>query len=199
MTSSRSIDYSYGDPLELIWRRTAAAMQITIRRSSEVYASWDGDGTLTLGDSEDLDADDCLAQMILHELCHALIEGQEALVKTDWGLANEDDRDAVRELAAMRLQAALLTPHGLRQFLAVTTDWRASYDALPEDPLEGEDEAAALARHGWERAHAGPWARPINDALTATAAIAQATTVFADPGSLWSTVHGTADTTASET
>ena len=108
MKAARPIDHSYGDPLDLIWRRTAAKLDITIRRSSDVYASWDGDGTLTLGDARDLDEDDCLAQMILHELCHALIEGREALNKADWGLANEDDRDAVREVAAMRLQAALL-------------------------------------------------------------------------------------------
>ena len=191
MKAERSIVHSYGDPLELVWRRTAAALHISIRRSGEVYASWDGNGTLTLGELEDLDDDDCLAQMILHELCHALIEGDEALAKTDWGLANEDDRDAVREVAAMRLQAALLTPHGLRRFLAVTTDWRVTYDALPEDPLEGDSEACRLAREGWQRAREGPWAASIEAALVATASIARAASAFAEADSLWSTVRRT--------
>ena len=188
MKSVRSIDHSYGDPLELIWRSTAQKIGFRITRSSEVYASWDGAGTLALGEHDDLDEDDCLAQMILHEICHALVEGEDALLKTDWGLANEDDRDVTREFAAMRLQAALLTPHGLRQFLAVTTDWRADYDALPNDPLQGDDEAAQLAREAWERAQTGAWASALNEALSATAVIARATQGFAGPASLWSTV-----------
>ena len=188
MKSARSIDHSYGDPLEIIWRSTAKQIGFTITRSSEVYASWDGAGTLALGEHDDLDEDDCLAQMILHEICHALVEGEGALEKTDWGLANEDDRDATREFAAMRVQAALLTPHGLRQFLAVTTDWRADYDALPDNPLEGDDEASQLAREAWERAQTGAWANVLNAALDATATVAQATADFAEPSSLWSTV-----------
>jgi len=188
MKSVRSIDHSYGDPLEVIWRSTARKIGFAITRSSEVYASWDGAGTLTLGEHDDLDEDDCLAQMILHEICHALVEGENALQKTDWGLANQDDRDVTREFAAMRLQAALLAPHGLRQFLAVTTDWRADYDALPNDPLQGDDEATQLAREAWERAQTGAWASALSAALGATAAIAQATIDFAGPVSLWSTV-----------
>ena len=86
----------------------------------------------------------------------------------------------------MRLQAALLSPLGLRRVLAVTTDWRARYDALPDDPLEGDEEAARLARHGFEQAMTGPWAEAIAEALQATAAIAEITAPFAKPGSLWS-------------
>ena len=103
MKNPRSIEHRYDDPLGLVWLRTATLLGITVTRSRDVFASWDGAGNLTLGADEDLDPDDCLAQMILHELCHALIEGEGSLTQTDWGLENFDDRDATRELATMRL------------------------------------------------------------------------------------------------
>lgn len=185
MTTPRSIVHRYQDPLDLVWLATAEKLGIKIRRSSEVYAAWDGDGTLTLGATEDLDPDDCLAQMILHELCHALVEGDHAQTQRDWGLENVDDRDAVSEFAAMRLQAALLDPHGLRQVLAVTTDWRDDYDALPRDPLLGDEDATQRARIGWQRALHGPWAEPLADALKASASIARAVAPFASGHALW--------------
>ncbi|MDP6945057.1 MAG: hypothetical protein QF464_12980 [Myxococcota bacterium] len=195
MKTPRSILRHYDDPLSLVWLRTAQRLGIRVTRSREVFASWDGAGTLTLGADEDLDPDDCLAQMILHELCHALIEGEEALARTDWGLENVDDRDATREMAAMRLQASLLAPHGLRRLLAVTTEWRGAYDALPDDPLadraaneteDGAEEATRLAREGWVVATTGPWSKPLAEALCATAAIARAAAPFASGESLWS-------------
>ena len=48
-----------------------------------------------------------LAQLILHELCHALVEGPGALNRPDWGLDNESARDVEREHACLRLQARL--------------------------------------------------------------------------------------------
>jgi hypothetical protein len=188
MKIPRSIAHRYDDPLSLVWLRTARQLGIEVARSREVFASWDGAGTLTLGADEDLDDDDCLAQMILHELCHALVEGEVSHEQTDWGLDNTDDRDATREFATLRLQAALLAPHGLRRMLAVTTDWRAAYDALPLDPLAGDDEATRLARAGWRRATDGPWAGPLRAALTATAALAETTRAFTTEGSLWALV-----------
>ena len=92
----------------------------------------------------------------------------------------------------MRLQAALLAPHGLRRFLAVTTDWRSVYDALPSDPLVGEAEEVMLAKRGYERATQGPWASVLGEALEATAALAQIAHRFAHNRSLWSTVEGVA-------
>jgi len=185
MNTPRPVEHRYDDPLNLVWLETARKLGIEVTRSREVFASWDGEGTLTLGAEEDLDADDCLAQMILHELCHALVEGEGAHTRTDWGLDNTDARDATRELATLRLQAALLAPHGLRAVLAVTTDWRADYDDLPVDPLAGEGEAVSLARDGWRRATTGPWSRALSEALTATAVIARAAQPYASGGSLW--------------
>ena len=43
------IDRQYRDPLTMIWTGTAQAMGLRIERSAEVFASYDGEGTLTLG------------------------------------------------------------------------------------------------------------------------------------------------------
>lgn len=176
----RCIDTIYRDPLDLVWIATAARVGIGIRRSREVFASWDGQGTLTLGAPEGLDPDDSLAQLVFHELCHALVEGPEAFGTPDWGLCNSDRRDLAREHACHRLQAALADRHGLRWFLAPTTDHRPYYDALGSDPLEEAPESGATesdaslapARAGWQRATAGPWAAALDEALAATAQIA---------------------------
>jgi hypothetical protein len=69
----RKIDRKYSDPVDLIWLHAAAEMGMRIERSAEVNASWNGAGVLTIGTPETLDPDDCLAQMILHESCHASV------------------------------------------------------------------------------------------------------------------------------
>ncbi len=186
MTQPRAVTARYDDPVDLLWLATAASLGIHVVRAPDAYASWDGRGTLTIATPAELDADDCLAQMIFHELCHALVEGPEALTRVDWGLENVDDRDAVREYATLRLQAALADRHGLRQLMAATTDWRAYYDALPEDPLAPDDDPATpLAQAAYTAATTGPWSPALEAALQATAAIAQATHPFAPPDSLW--------------
>src|SRR5690606_17075777 len=112
-----------------------------VERADDVYASWDGVDTLTLAKPEHFDADDSLGQMIFHEICHALVAG-ERRSQVDWGLDNDDEGDLVFEHATHRLQAALSTPHGLREFMAVTTNWRPYWDALPRDPLANGDDPA---------------------------------------------------------
>lgn len=179
-------DSRYLDPLELIWTRTALQLGMVVARSDEVYASWDGARTLTLSSPEGFDPDDCLAQMIFHEICHALVEGPASLRKIDWGLINTDDRDVVREQACHRVQAALADRHGLREFMGPTTDFRPYYDALPAHPLlPGPDPAIEPAREAWLRGTRGPWAPHIEAALAATAAIARAARPFAPPDSLF--------------
>ena len=117
--------HTYSDPLDVIWTQLAGHLGWRIERSTEVYAAWDGHGTLTLASSDTFDPDDSLAQMIFHEICHALVEGQERWSQPDWGLCNTDARDLAQEWAAVRVQAALADAHGLRKFLAPTTDHRA--------------------------------------------------------------------------
>lgn len=163
----------YVDPLDAVWLAVARGVGLRVSRSSEVYASTDGEGGLVIGDRATLDPDDCLAQMIFHELCHAIVQGHENLARPDWGLDNESDRDFVREHACLRLQAALAGAYGLREVLAPTTDFRAYYDGLPEDVLadDGDDPAVALALAALGRVDSAPFSPFLHDALEATRAI----------------------------
>lgn len=180
----------YQDPLDLIWLHAASQLGIAIVRSDTAYASWDGNGTLTLASQPHLDADDCLAQMILHELCHLLVAGEKARTQPDWGVDNTSPRDLVYEYATNRLQAALAQAYGLRQLLAVTTIWRRYYDTLPLDPLAPcSDAAQPLALAGWERARIEPYRSVLHNALEATAKIAVALQSAAPADSLWRTVQ----------
>ncbi len=168
----RTVRYRYIDPLDSIWLAAAHGMGLRVARSAACYASYDGMGTLVLSDTSGMDPDDCLAQMILHEICHALIQGPQSFGWVDWGLDNVSDRDREREHACLRLQAALLEPHGLRGMLAPTTDFRAYYDALPADPfaethLEAQ-ESIVLARAAFARRTRFPVAHHLETALSRT-------------------------------
>ncbi len=170
---SREIRHRYQDPLDLIWLALAEEIGIEVVRSSEVYASFDGGRTLTLSSSEHFDADDSLAQLIFHEICHGLVAGDVRARLPDWGMANEDDRDLLQEHACHRLQAALAASYGLRDFFAVTTDHRPYWDSLPINPLQhGRDPAIAVAREAYARAVRGKWAEPLKRALTKTQELA---------------------------
>jgi hypothetical protein len=193
----RQVGHCYLDPLDQIWLATAQRIGLRIERSGEVYASTDGAGALRIGTDATLDEDDCLAQMIFHELCHALVEGPGSFAKPDWGLENIDARDAAREHACLRTQAALASRHGLRALLAPTTDFRAFYDRMSEDSLAAlpgdatadatlvasgiapGDPSVALARAALARADEPPWAPHLEAALRATAAIAGIVAPFA--------------------
>lgn len=196
-SGERAVTRVYRDPVDVIWVRAARQLGLEVRRSDEVFASWSGRGCLTLSTHAGFDADDCLAQMILHELAHALVQGGGAWSSTDWGLHNADERDLVAEHAAQRVQAALAAPFGLRTFMAVTTKWRPYYDQLPPDPLVGPsaDPAVALARVGFARSRRPPWCAVIDAALSATAAVARAVASHAPDDSLWA-VGCTSDSTA---
>lgn len=171
----RSPEHIYLDPLDSIWLTVADRIGFRVERSAEVYASTDGEGVMTIGAPSTLDPDDCLAQMILHELCHSLIEGEESLGVPDFGLDNESERDVVREHSCLRLQAWLTVPHGLRQALAPTTDFRSYYDELPEDPLADDgDPATGAAKKGATRSENAPWAPHLQDGLAATVKVLRA-------------------------
>ncbi len=182
----RTIHKTYADPLDLIWIHAAAQLGMRVERSAEVNASWDGNGVLTIGTLETLDADDSLAQMVLHEVCHALCEGPECLSKPDWGLDNFDRSKRVHEHACLRLQAAFADEVGMRSFFASTTMFRQYFDALPEKPLEYcGDPAIEIARAAWQRANEGPWAEVLRAALQRTAMIAAALQGIVTSDSLW--------------
>jgi len=181
--TSRPIVARYDDPVSLIWLSTAHRLGLRVRFSDAVFASFDGHDLLTLGTSSSLDPDDHLAQMILHELCHWITNGQSSRDQIDWGFPPSEDPDW-REYAALRLQAQLADQHGLRQLLAPTTDARFYYDQVkhPLTPLDDSPQEAqivARARVACERAAGPPWGRVLQDALTATAALLAVVRPFA--------------------
>lgn len=179
---TRTVDARYVDPLDHIWLTAATELGLQVRRSTQGYATTDGRGGLAIAPAEDLDPDDCLAQIILHEICHALVQGEDSFTKPDWGLVNDDasaqyQGDTTREQACLRVQAALLRRYGLRRLLGPTTEFRWFYDALPPDPIAGPAAAGAgeagaalaLAVEGLSRAARPPFRKPLHRALRATA------------------------------
>lgn len=193
----RKVDAVYSDPLARVWLGCAESLGFRIARSETVYASSDGRGTLWIGVDALLDADDQLAQMILHELCHALIEGEEGERLPDWGLDNTSGRHTWREHACLRLQAVLTAPWGLRDFFAPTTDFRVTFwQQLGDDPLHApsasggfREPSCVAARIGLWRASMPRWHLPLQQALRATAAIAAVV-----PGKLAMDAEGAQDT-----
>ena len=157
--------------IERIWVAAAARLGFRVVRTTDAYASTDGRGMIAIGLDEALDVDDSVAQLIFHELCHAITQGNEALAMPDWGLDNTGPRDVVREHACLRLQAHLADGHGLRALMAPTTEYRDYHDALPAAPLGGDaDPAIAIAREAARRAAEAPWRDRLAEALAATAA-----------------------------
>ena len=186
MGSDTGRRHHYRDPVDLLWLRAAHDLGLSVAFGDEVFASYDGGGTLTLCHAVDYDPDDSLAQLILHELCHALVAGHGALKQRDWGMDNVDDRDLLQEHACHRLQAALADRYGLRRLLAVTTDHRSYWDSLPMDPLgAGDDDAIPLARDAFDRATTGPWARTLARALESTRTVASLVREAAPEDNLW--------------
>ncbi len=171
----------------MIWQEASARVGIRIERSDHVFASYDGKGTLTLCNEDCFDPDDSLAQFIFHELCHALVAGDNALSQQDWGMSNTDARDLPQEHACHRLQAQLADRHGLRALFGVTTDHRPFWDALGAHPMQGspDDPSIALAARGFERSRRAPWLQPLDEALRASARIADLLRDRAPSGSLW--------------
>jgi hypothetical protein len=164
----RRIQHRYLDPLDRLWVACLEAVGLTLRRVPGAYATTDGSGALFIAPAGELDPDDCLAQMIFHELCHAAVAGPARWEQRDWGLDNESSRDEVFEHATLRTQAFHLRPLGLRTVLGPTTEFRAYYDALPEDPLAGEDPAIPLARVAIGRMRRAPFAPTLGEALART-------------------------------
>lgn len=172
--------HAYEDPLARIWQLCAERVGFRVIRSREAYASADGCGNLLIATEDQFDPDDNLGQMIFHELCHALVEGDRGEGLPDWGLDNARTGHPWREHACLRLQAWLADRHGLRDFLAPTTDFRVSFwDSLPADPFAVPPEqggrrerSCVAARIGAWRASLPRWAAPLREALQATAGIA---------------------------
>ena len=169
----RPILSRYTDPLELIWLATAKRLGMTIRRNPSIFSATDGSGLLELGPRTDLDADDTLAQMVFHEICHWVTNGKETFTERDWGFPLDVELDA-REHACLRLQAWWTTQFGVRTLLAPTSTFRDYYNRIPADPLqpmddsEWEKEVVFLASAAVERTREEPWTGTVDRALEAT-------------------------------
>lgn len=155
--------------VDAVWERAAAAVGLRVRRDESAYASSDGRGNLHIGARHTLDADDSLAQLVFHELCHAVVQGEDGWTLADWGLDNTSDRDEERERACLRVQAHLAAAHGLRDLMAPTTVVRPYYESLPPDPVAGVEPEAIIARAALARARPALLA-VLREALAVTAA-----------------------------
>jgi hypothetical protein len=161
--------------IDQLWIDAAGRCGFRVERGDAAYASTDGLGVILIGVRGVLDSDDCLAQLVFHEICHALVQGEGAWGLPDWGLDNTSTRDDAREGACLRLQAQLSDRHGLRELMAPTTPWKTYYRQLPADPLQprsAEDrEACELARAAVALAAARGMEVALDEALAATAAL----------------------------
>lgn len=161
----------FRDGLDGIWIDAAARLDIPLVRGGDAYVHWDG-RRLHIAADEDLDADDTVAQLLFHEICHLQVQGPGARRLWDWGLDNTNDDDAVNEAAAVRVQAHLAGMWGLRGVLFPTTVVRDFFEALPDDAmLPADDDSVRLAKMALARFAKDP-ARPIvYEALEATHAL----------------------------
>lgn len=172
----RPILARYLDPVELVWLATARRLGLHVRRDPAIFSMTDGKGLLSLGPRDSLDPDDCLAQMVFHELCHWITNGLDTFHERDWGFPLWEDVDP-REHACLRLQATLSERHGLRGWMGPTGGFRQYYDRIPEDTVQPIDDSpweqnvVQIARDAIARADQAPWVGPVNEALAATAAI----------------------------
>ncbi len=166
----------YLDPLELVWLATARRLGLTVRRDPTIFSRTDGSGMLWLGPRSDLDADDMICQMLLHELCHWVTNGVDSFHAEDWGHPLTEDDDP-REFGCLRLQAWLADRHGLRGMLGPTGKYREYYDRIPANPLEPLDDSAweaeilGFAAAAIERVQQPPFMPAIDEALAATKAM----------------------------
>jgi hypothetical protein len=191
---ARDVKHRYVDPLAQVWLGTARRIGLRIERTADAYAATDGHGTLAIATDDALDADDSLAQMIFHELCHSLVEGEGSFTRPDWGMDNTGPDHDWREHACLRVQWTLTGRHGLRAVFAPTTDFRAFWDQLSGDVLaDRTDPSVQAAITALRRAEQPPWGPALADALAATARIAADAAKFsapiASPPPLWLAVE----------
>lgn len=158
--------------VESIWIAAARELGWHVERTSAAYASSDGQRRIILiGVDDVLDADDSVAQLVFHELCHGLVQGPEHWSSLDWGLSNEDDRDVVAEHACLWLQVFLTTPHDLRMEMSPTTEYRPYHDSIAEESLaSATDPAATMARAAMTREQSASWLAVLERALAQTRA-----------------------------
>ena len=136
--------HRYHDPLALVWIACAERVGFRIERTPHAYASTDGRGTIYIGTDDLLDPDDSLAQMILHELCHALVEGGEGERQVDWVWVTVSGRirGASMRVCGCKLSGRWRRPAG---FCADHRFPVTFWNSLPADPFAAPPKTAAVA------------------------------------------------------
>ncbi len=186
---SRAVTHRYVDPLAQVWIGAARKIGLRVERTADAYAVTDGQGTLAIASDDALDADDSLAQMIFHELCHSLVEGEDSFRSPDWGMDNTGPDHDWREHACLRTQFVLTGRLGLRGVFAPTTEFRAFWDRLDATVLaDRADRSVVAAIHALRRSEQPPWGPALGEALAATARIAAEARPVAVAPSLWAEV-----------
>ena len=154
------------------WLGFCERVGFDVTRTSDAFVSYDGEHSLNIAPAGDLDPDDSVAALALHELCHLAVRGDAGFDERDWGLTYLAEGDLSDEYAALRLQRWLASSAGLQELLHPTTEHRPYYDALAtvdsggstpwpalDDPrFVGQDERArALATRGRRWLTSQPW------------------------------------------
>ena len=92
--------------LDSDWVEVISKFGFQIVRNADGWVTYDGRGTIAVVPNSELDSDDTLAQILLHELLHHFVEGPNSYNLPDWGLDNTSEQHVVREHANLHLQAA---------------------------------------------------------------------------------------------
>jgi Putative zinc- or iron-chelating domain len=190
---AREVTHRYVDPLAQVWLGAARRIGLRVVRTPDAYATTDGSGTLAIATAEGMDLDDSLAQMIFHELCHSLVEGEDSFRSPDWGMDNTGPDHDFREHACLRVQWVLTGHHGLRAVFAPTTEFRTTFwNQLSGDVLaDRTDPSVQLSIAALRRVHQPPWGPALVEALIASEHIARAVGPFATDSAktLWARVE----------
>lgn len=131
----RSFYASLRAETDALWVASARELGFGVERARGAFVSYDGAGTIAVAPYDEMDPDDHLAQIVVHELAHFAVEGAEARARADWGLDNMSDAHVANELAALRVQAWWCDAHGLRDVLVPTTAFREAWPAIGAAPL----------------------------------------------------------------
>ncbi len=153
--------------LDPYWLSLMSQFGFKVVRAANGWVTYDGSGTIAVVPNNELDPDDTLAQILLHELIHHFVQGQSSYDSPDWGLDNTTEKHVVNEHAALLMQAALLDIYGLRNILIPTTDFRSFYEHIPlPAPASTESEAQRMASRGLNRLMNHPAYASLNRELT---------------------------------
>lgn len=170
------------------WLRLVDKSGLRAVRDRSCFVSYDGAGTLLIAPADDLDADDTVAALVLHELCHRAVRGDAGATQPDWGLVYEAPEHIADEHAALRLQRWLAGSVGLADVLHPTTVHRGYYEVLADigtsEPTndqrfaDTETNVLRLAERGRAWLTAQAWWPDLRAVLHDSAAVCAANTAW---------------------